>query len=44
MKVHKTQEIIECSRWFFPAVILSGWLSPLVFLLAEIFGFVQKIL
>ena len=22
--------IIECSRWFLPAVILSGWLSPLM--------------
>ena len=24
---------IEFSRWMFPAMILSGWLSPLVFLL-----------
>lgn len=22
---------IECSKWFFPAVILSGWLAPVIF-------------
>lgn len=30
---NKTQEIIECSRWLFPAVILSGILSPVILLI-----------
>ena len=33
--------IVECSRWFFPAVILSGWLSPLILIiniLLEVFS------
>ena len=38
----KTQEIVECSAWFFPAVILSGWLSPLVFILSCIWEVLQK--
>ena len=28
---NKTQEIIECSRWLFPAIVLSGWLAPAIF-------------
>ena len=38
---NKSQEIIECSRWLFPAIILSGWLSPwmpLVNLFLEVFS------
>ena len=27
---NKAQEIIEASRWFFPAVLLSGWLAPIM--------------
>ena len=27
---NKVQEIIEASRWFFPAVILSGILAPVM--------------
>ena len=30
---NKTQEIVECSAWLFPAIIASGWLSPLVYLI-----------
>ena len=26
--------VVEISRWMFPAIILSGWLSPLVLLLS----------
>ena len=34
---------IECSWWFFPAVILSGWLSPVVFLLSCAWEILQKV-
>ena len=27
---NKAQEIIEASGWFFPAVLLSGWLWPVM--------------
>lgn len=26
---NKAQEIVEMSAWMFPAIIASGWLSPL---------------
>lgn len=29
----KTQEIVECSAWLFPAIIASGWLSPVIFII-----------
>ncbi len=38
---HKTMQIVEFSNWMFPAIILSGWLSPLIFvinLIAEVLG------
>lgn len=30
---NKAQEIVEMSGWMFPAIIASGWLSPLVYLI-----------
>ena len=30
---NKAQEIIEMSDWMFPAIIASGWLSPVVFII-----------
>ena len=36
---NKTQEIIECSRWLFPALLFSRWCWPLVLfinLMAEV--------
>ena len=34
--------IIECSRWFLPAVVLSGWLAPLIFIINLIWEAVQR--
>ena len=37
----KVQEAVEISRWMFPAIIASGWLSPVIFvinLIAEVLG------
>ena len=28
--------IIECSKWLFPAIIASGWLAPLVYIISVI--------
>ena len=30
---NKTQEIIECSRWLFPAMLFSRWCWPLAVLI-----------
>ena len=33
--------IIECSKWLFPAIFFSGWLSPLILivnLILEVLG------
>jgi hypothetical protein len=29
----KPQEVVEISKWMFPAFALSGWLSPIILLL-----------
>ena len=34
--------IIECSRWFLPAVVLSGWLSPLILILSWLREVLQR--
>jgi hypothetical protein len=34
--------VIECSKWFFPAVILSGWLAPLIFVVNVVIELIQK--
>lgn len=30
---NKAQEIVEMSGWMFPAIIASGWLSPVIFVI-----------
>ena len=34
--------VYEISWWLFPAIILSGWLSPLIFILSCIWEVLQK--
>ena len=41
--MNRKQEIIEISRWMFPAFALSGWLSPVIYVLSwlwEVLGWV----